>query len=114
MRRWVNVDCLFVIVVFVCSYDCSDWVSVFVNVEQEFIDVVLMLVCGVVFVEFQGMFYCNGFGCFEWDGYCVYYFFDGDGMIVVMWFENGSVCFSNCFVCIEGWLVEEKVGQVFY
>ncbi len=96
------------------NYDQEDWANAYCNVDHELSNIQLKLVTGEVPTELKGVFYRNGLGQLERDGYWVHHPFDGDGMITAMTFKDKKVFLTNRFVRTNAWEEEEEAGKFIY
>ena len=96
------------------DFDRQDWVSAYQNVKKELTGIDLKAIKGEIPHSLKGTFYRNGPGQIERGGEWVHHPFDGDGMIAAMFFQNGTIKFSNRFIRTKPWREEEKAQKFLY
>ncbi|WP_052042865.1 MULTISPECIES: carotenoid oxygenase family protein [Prochlorococcus] len=95
-------------------FDKKDWSSAYSNVKEELTNVEIKATRGEIPKSLIGSLYRNGPGQLERNGQWVHHPFDGDGMITLIKFDNGSVYLTNRFVQTEAWIKEEKAKKFLY
>lgn len=95
------------------SYNRNDWQRGYLSQPQEF-DYWIDEVDGQIPFELQGTLYRNGPGLLDMNGQPIQHPFDGDGMVCRITFDRGQAHFRNRFVRTEGYVAEQKAGQILY
>ncbi|MDJ0592908.1 MAG: carotenoid oxygenase family protein [Pleurocapsa sp. MO_226.B13] len=95
------------------SFDVKDWQKGYQSQPHEY-QYRIDQIEGEIPGELQGTLYRNGPGLLDVNGFLLKHPFDGDGMISAISFINGHAYYRNRFVRTEGYLAEQKAGQILY